>query len=222
MSDDSLVDEMLAIILRRDGSVRYDRMRKDNLEDLLPTEIWNDTGMETMKTLTTQGVFHPLREPLGNIGLELFANSKDRLSQAMEGVGISNSLYANPLVQAIGLTIIDLEKREPKAQQAEMYVQDPEGSAALLQEILTLELSCDVAFKEQNERDACRSHYWELWEFAWARRIFVPEDHVIEALENLYSRYPFLETRLGKRRIPAPPGNLADPRNEEEVEPELW
>jgi hypothetical protein len=223
MSDDNLVDEILAIILRRDGSIRYDRMRRDNLEDLLPAEAWDDSGIDTVLELTAEGVFHPLREPLGNIGVELFASSREKLSLAKCGIGISNSRYNIPLIQAIGITIADLEKREPRALDAELLVHDPEGNSILLQDIMGLEVNCSTAGKDKNQREECRQLYWKLWEFAWARRIFVAEDHIIETLENLYTRYPFLDTRLGQRRAPAPPGDLTDPRLEEECnEPELF
>ncbi|MBF0448750.1 MAG: hypothetical protein HQL67_11160 [Magnetococcales bacterium] len=222
MSDRILIDAILELILRQDGSLRYDRMRQGDLEALLPSEIWNDTGMETVLHLTTQGVFHPLREPLGNIGTSLFSLSRDRVSEAMNGVGIFNSNLSDPLIQALGITLSDLEKREPRALEAELLVQDPEGNAILLRDMLELEIRCNAAGKKTKEQEACRHLYWQLWEFAWARRIFIAEDHVIEALENIYTRYPFLDTRQGPRRAPLPPGNLPDPRFEEECEPELW
>lgn len=220
--DDDSADEVLTIILRRDGSLRYDLMRQDHLEDLLPPEALKDPGVETILELSSKGVFNPMREPLGNIGLDLFATSRDRLSAAQKGIGISNSSYATPLVQAIGLTISDLERREPRAIAAEELVQDLEGSATILHDIMELEIFCNQAGSDDANQEKCRQIYWKLWEFAWARRIFVPENHIIETLENIYSRHPFLDTRLGERRTLAPPGEMHDPREEEDMEPELF
>lgn len=222
MSDEDAADEVLDIILRRDGSIRYDRMRQGKLEEIMPPEAWQDAGLNEVRNLTSRGVFNPLREPLGNIGLELFMDSREHLFRAQNAIGISNSRYSTPLVEAIGLTLSDLERREPRAREAEMIMEDPDGGASLLQDTLELELTCNHAGKSKKKQESCRHSYWKLWEFAWARRLFIPEDHIIEALESIYTRYPFLDNRNGQRRAPLPPGNMMDPRIVDGHEVELF
>jgi hypothetical protein len=224
MSDDSLIDAILAIILNQDGSLRYDQMSKDRLEALLPPDIWEDSGLDAVLELSSQWALNTPQKSLDNIGLELINSYQKNAPKTMiDGVGISNGHYATPSVAAIGMTISNLERLEPQSMDGEMLIQDPDGGAVMLHDILELEICCHKAGKNKKRRESCRHLYWKIWELAWTRRIFVAEDHSVEVLEDIYVRYPFLDTRSTgtTKRNTLTPGNLPDPLSKEDVEPDL-
>ena len=194
--DDSFVDEILAMILRKDGSIRYDWTHENNLKDMLNPETWDELNLDSMVELSNSEIPSIFSEPLGNQLQELIPTSRDKLSEVINGVGIANNSYSSPLVEAIGITLLDLQKAEYNSfESEESVVEDPEGGAVLLHDLMELELSCHKAGNDKKKQESCRHLYWKIWEFAWTRRIFISEDHTVEALENLYSRYKFLNTR---------------------------
>ncbi|HIJ84955.1 MAG: hypothetical protein HW380_524 [Magnetococcales bacterium] len=216
MSDEEeKAKKILAIILRADGSLRYDRMTREQLENLLDQEVLEDSGMGEVVDLAEQGTFHPLLGALGSIGPDFFPRSTQAISRTLKTPAIENSRFGVPLARALQQTLFDLENRLPSVIQARRLVNDDEGNAKLLQDIMDLETSCLCEHGDENDREQCRARFWKLWEFAWARRIFDPDDTVIEILEKLYDDNLFLENRSGGRRTLSPPGGMRDPRMED-------
>ncbi|MBF0445937.1 MAG: hypothetical protein HQL68_10140 [Magnetococcales bacterium] len=193
--DDSLVEEILAMILRKDGSIRYDWTHENNLKDMLNPETWDEFNFDSIVELSNSEIPSIVPEPLGYKLQELISPTHDKLSQVINGVGIANNRYSSPFVEAIGITLLELQKAEYNFYESEIIVEDPEGGAVLLHDLMELELSCHKAGSNKKKQESCRHLYWKIWEFAWTRRIFIADDHTVDALENLYSRYKFLNTR---------------------------
>ncbi|MBF0629456.1 MAG: hypothetical protein HQL89_00525 [Magnetococcales bacterium] len=214
--EDEKAKKLLSIILRADGSLRYDRMTRGQLENMLDQEVLEDSGVEEVVDLAEQGTFNPLREALGSVGPDFFPRSSQAIARTLKTPAIENSRFAIPLARALQQTLHDLENRLPSAIQAQRLATDDGGNAKLLLDIMDLETSCLCEHGDERGREQCRNRFWKLWEFAWARRIFEPDDSVIEILEKLYSDNMFLEIRSGKRRALKPPGGMRDPRLEDE------
>ncbi|MBF0193882.1 MAG: hypothetical protein HQL71_04955 [Magnetococcales bacterium] len=214
--DDSLVDEILAMILRKDGSIRYDWTHENNLKDMLNPETWDEFNLDSMVELSDSEIPSIVQEPLGNKLQELIPTTPDKLSQVINGVGIANNSYSSPLVEAIGITLLELQKAEYNSFESEVSVEDPEGGAVLLHDLMELELSCHKAGSNKKKQESCRHLYWKIWEFAWTRRIFIADDHTVDALENLYSRYKFLNTRNQSKKSSISIGKRADISEEED------
>jgi hypothetical protein len=196
MSDEeNLVDEILAMILRKDGSIRYDWTHENNLKDMLNPETWDELKLDSMVEFSNSEIPSIVSEPLGEKLQELIPTAPDKLSQVINGVGIANNSYSSPLVEAIGITLLDLQNAEYSSFESELSVDDPEGGAVLLHDLMELELNCHKSGSNKKKQESCRHLYWKIWEFAWTRRIFIADDHTVDALENLYSRYKFLNTR---------------------------
>lgn len=213
--DEERAKKLLEIILRSDGSLRYDRITPGQLEELLDQEILADSGMEMMMDLAEEGVFQPLQVALGCINPDFFPRASRTIANTLRTASIANSRFAIPLGRALRQTLADLDNRLPSAVQAQSLATDVEGNSKILQEIIDLEASC-LCGSNGADHDQCRLKFWQLWEFAWARRIFEPDDSVIEVLEKLYSDNPFLETRSGKRCQLKPPGAIHDPRADDD------
>lgn len=209
--------KILAILLRPDGSLRYDRMTREKLEELLDQEALEDSGVGKVVDLAEKGAFQPLREALGSVVPEFIPRSTQAISGTLKTPAIENSRFSVPLVRALQQTLYDLENRLPNVIQARFIATDDGGGAALLQDIMDLETSCLCEHGDESDHERCRKRFWKLWEFAWARRIFEPDNTIIEILEKLYTDNRFLEFRSGKRRILKPPGGMRDPRREEDV-----
>ncbi|MBF0421595.1 MAG: hypothetical protein HQL73_01235 [Magnetococcales bacterium] len=217
MSDEEdKAKKLLNIILRSDGSLRYDRMTPEQLEDLLDQETLEDPGVEKVVTLAREGTFHPLRQALGAVGPDFYPRSFQAVTHTLRTPAIENSRFAIPLARVLQQALFDLENRLPSAVRAQSLAVDREGNAKLLQEIMDLETSCLCDHGTNSGEDRCREKFWKLWEFAWARRIFEPDNSVIEILEKLYSDNSFLEIRSGQRRALKPPGGMRDPRLEDD------
>ncbi|MBF0107722.1 MAG: hypothetical protein HQL76_00910 [Magnetococcales bacterium] len=206
--------KLLSIILRADGSLRYDRMTRGQLESMLDREALDDPGVEQMVDLADRGTFNPLREALGAVGPDFFPRSRQAITCTLQTSAIENSRFAIPLSRALQQSLFDLENRLPNAIQAQRLASDDDGNTELLQDIMDLQASCLCQRGNEQDREHCRGRFWKLWEFAWARRIFDPDDTVIEILEKLYHDNGFLETRSGGRRTLKPPGGMHDPRLE--------
>ncbi|MBF0382258.1 MAG: hypothetical protein HQL69_14635 [Magnetococcales bacterium] len=201
MSDeDSLVDEILAMILRKDGSIRYDWTHVNNLKDMLNPDTWDELNLESIVELGSSEIPSIMPDPLGSKLQELIPTSRDKLSQVIKGVGIENDSYSSPLVEGIVITLMDLQKTEYGFFENETSVDDPEGGAVLLHDLMELEISCHKAGSNKKKQESCRHLYWKIWEFAWTRRIFITDDHTVDALENLYSRYKFLSNRKQNKK----------------------
>ncbi|MBF0139868.1 MAG: hypothetical protein HQL74_06270 [Magnetococcales bacterium] len=213
--DEERAKKLLEIILRSDGSLRYDRITPKQMEELLDQEILADSGMEMMMDLAEEGTFQPLQASLGCINPDFFPRASQTIASTLTTTAIENSRFAIPLARALRRTLADLDNRLPSAIQAQNLATDREGNAKILQEIMDLETSCLCGSGNGADHDQCRLKFWQLWEFAWARRIFEPDDSVIEILEKLYFDNPFLEIRSGQRRQLKPPGSIQDPRTDD-------
>jgi hypothetical protein len=219
MSDDSSMNEILAILLLQDGYLRYGRIHNNSLEDLLVTEILDDSGLTAILEMNSRDTLDSLLEPDAQ---GLFTPAPEQLSKVISGIGIANGHYATPSMASIGTTLSALQKQPPQTLDGEFQIHDQEGGAILLHDILDLEICCNSAGSDDKKQESCRHLYWQLWEFAWTRRIFITDDHTVEALENLFSRYPFLDSRNGGQLTALQHGNLPNPVLEEDLEPELW
>ncbi|MBF0357964.1 MAG: hypothetical protein HQL70_05105 [Magnetococcales bacterium] len=209
MSDDSLVNEILALIFRKDGSLSYDWSLQGSLEDLLDHNSWEDTDLETILEASAREVPSIFGGSTGSNLLDLLPqSSRDRLANVISGVGISNSKFVSPMVETIGTTIADLEKAENSSMDFEQPESDNDGGIVLLHDLMDLEINCHNAGKNKKKQESCRHLYWEIWELAWTRRIFTTDESTIDALESLYSRYKFLHARSVTRKPAVSLSNL--------------
>ncbi|MBF0182135.1 MAG: hypothetical protein HQM03_19125 [Magnetococcales bacterium] len=211
----------LTPILRHDGSLRYDLLTRVRFEQILTPQTLEDPAIAMIMKLCDQGVFHPLIELFGNIGLDRFSQSRLAIGKVVAHAGFARSPYATILKRALLKTVKSLQDREPKARSAEHLIAQPEAIEQLAREVLSLEARCANAGNARRQHSSCRMDYWRLWEMAWAVRIFDPNEKVIETLEKIYQRFTFLELREGERRRLQLPGGLRDPRLQEEII-ELW
>jgi hypothetical protein len=210
MSDDSLVNEILALIFRKDGSLRYDWSLQSNLEDLLNPELWEDTDLETILEACAREMPSVVGGSTGSNLLDLLPqSSRDRLANVIDGVGISNGKSVSPMVENIGTTIANLEYAETNSMEFDQPENDQEGGIVLLHDLMDLEINCHNAGKNKKKQESCRHLYWEIWELAWTRRIFTTDDSTIDALESLYSRYKFLHTRSVAKKSAVSISNLS-------------
>ncbi len=152
MSDDSLVNEILALIFRKDGTLRYDWSLQSNLEDLLNPESWEDTDLETLLEASAREMPSVVGGSTGSNLLDLLPqSSRDRLANVIDGVGISNSRTVSPMVETIGMTIADLENAETNNMDFDLPESDQEGSVVLLHDLMDLEINCHNAGKSKKK-----------------------------------------------------------------------
>lgn len=212
----------LAPIMRGDGSMRYDIICGKRLETVLPQAVHEDPALQVMVELVDRGMFHPLCEIFGNIGLERFIDARKALEAAARDPRLASEPFGPAVRHSLTQTVVAMKEREPKARAAEHLIAQSDAVDQLSREMLTLDSRCAVAGESRRRQSSCRQEYWRLWELAWAVRIFSPEEKVIESLEKMYARYPCLELREGERRKLQLPGGLRDPRLQEEGAVELW
>ncbi|MEO5345333.1 MAG: hypothetical protein H7834_03005 [Magnetococcus sp. YQC-9] len=212
----------LAPIIRSDGSIRYDIICGKHLEAMLPGAMIKDSAIRVLIELTNQGMFHPLCEIFGNLGLDRFIEARKALADAAGDARLQAGPYGPFVRHALLQTVGAMKEREPKARAAEHLIAQPDAIDQLAREMFTLESRCATAGESRRRQSSCRQEYWRLWELAWAVRIFSAEEKVIESLEKMYARYPCLELREGERRKLQLPGGLRDPRLQEEGAVELW
>ncbi|MBF0164431.1 MAG: hypothetical protein HQM01_08040 [Magnetococcales bacterium] len=221
-NEGEVVPGELAPIMRGDGSMRYDIICGKQLELVLPDAVYNDPAVQVMVELIERGMFHPLCEIFGNIGLDRFIDARKALEESTRDPRLSTGPYGSSVRRSLAQTAAAMKEREPKARAAEHLIAQPDAVDQLSREMLTLESRCAVAGESRRRQGSCRQEYWRLWELAWAVRIFSSEEKVIESLEKMYARYPCLELREGERRKLQLPGGLRDPRLQEEGAVELW
>ncbi|MBF0341002.1 MAG: hypothetical protein HQL95_08590 [Magnetococcales bacterium] len=212
----------LSPIMRGDGSLRYDIVCGKSLDGVLPSEMHQDPAIRVIMDLAHTGMFHPLCEVFGNIGLDRFIDARKAMNEAANDPRLANEPYGPALRHALLQTAQAMKDREPKARAAEHLIAQNDAVDHLSREILNLESRCSVAGESRRRQLSCRQEYWRLWELAWAVRIFSPDERVIESLEKMYAHYPCLELREGERRKLQLPGGLRDPRLQEEGAVELW
>ncbi|MBF0628892.1 MAG: hypothetical protein HQL91_11810 [Magnetococcales bacterium] len=212
----------LNAIMRGDGSLRYDIVCGRHMEGVLPAELHQDPGVRVMIELAERGMFHPLCEVFGNIGLDRFIEARKTIAEASHDPRLSASRFGPAIHHALMQTVQAMKDREPKARAAEHLIAQKDAVDQLSREMLSLDSRCALAGESRRRQLSCRQEYWRLWELAWAVRIFSPEERVIESLEKMYARYPCLELREGERRKLQLPGGLRDPRVQEEGAVELW
>ncbi|MBF0190078.1 MAG: hypothetical protein HQL99_02890 [Magnetococcales bacterium] len=212
----------LAPIMRGDGSLRYDIVCGKSLEGVLPVSLHQDPAVRVMMELAERGMFHPLCEVFGNIGLDRFIEARRLLGEAAKDPRLAAGPFGPFVKQALLQTMQAMKEREPKARAAEHLIAQSDAVDQLAREMLSLESRCTLAGESRRRQLSCRQEYWRLWELAWAVRIFSSEERVIESLEQMYGRYPCLELREGERRKLQLPGGLRDPRLQEEGAVELW
>ncbi|MBF0614628.1 MAG: hypothetical protein G8237_01370 [Magnetococcales bacterium] len=217
-----MIPAELAPLMRGDGSLRYDIVCGKSLEGVLPTTMHGDPAIRVMMELAESGMFHPLCEVFGNIGLERFIDARKAIQDASADPRLSASPYGPAIRYALQQTVQSMKDREPKARAAEHLIAQSDAIDQLSRELLNLESRCATTGESRRRQLSCRQEYWRLWELAWAVRIFSPEERVIESLEKMYARYPCLELREGERRKLQLPGGLRDPRLQEEGAVELW
>ncbi|MBF0270850.1 MAG: hypothetical protein HQL98_02075 [Magnetococcales bacterium] len=212
----------LAPLMRGDGSLRYDIVCGKSLVGVLPVSLHQDPAVRVMMELAERGLFHPLCEVFGNIGLERFIDARRQLGEATNDARLAVEPFGPFVKQALLHTIQAMKEREPKARAAEHLIAQSDAVDQLSRDMLSLESRCALAGESRRRQSSCRQEYWRLWELAWAVRIFSAEERVIESLEKMYGRYPCLELREGERRKLQLPGGLRDPRLQEEGAVELW
>ncbi|MBF0417112.1 MAG: hypothetical protein HQL86_02550 [Magnetococcales bacterium] len=220
--EETAVPGELSPIMRSDSSIRYDIICGKRLEAVLPPAVFKDPAIQVMIELMDQGMFHPLCEIFGNIGLDRFIDARKAMESASRDMRLAGGQFGPSVRRALIQTVDAMKEREPKARAAEHLITQTDAVDHLSREMLTLESRCAMAGESRRRQHSCRQEYWRLWELAWAVRIFSPEERVIESLEKMYARYPCLELREGERRKLQLPGGLRDPRLQEEGAVELW
>ncbi|MBF0213767.1 MAG: hypothetical protein HQM00_09425 [Magnetococcales bacterium] len=221
-NEETKVPEELAPLMRGDSSLRYDIVCGKSLEGVLPAAVRSDPAIRLMVELAERGLFHPLCEVFGNIGLDRFIDARRAIQEATADPRLTASPFGPAVRDALLQTVQAMKDREPKARAAEHLIAQPDAIDQLSREMLNLESRCAVAGESRRRQYSCRQEYWRLWEMAWAVRIFSAEERVIVALEKMYDRFPCLELREGERRKLQLPGGLRDPRLQEEGAVELW
>ncbi len=217
-----VVPLQLATIMRQDGSLRYDCLARKRLQDVLEPVVMEDPGVQVLLGLSDRGMFHPLSELFGNIGLDRFADARRAIGAAVEDPRLATSSFGGILKRSLLKVVKAMQDREPKARAAEHLIAQPDVMDQLARDSLALESRCGMAGESRRQQASCRQDFWRLWELAWAVRIFFPQEQVIESLEQLYARYSCLELREGERRKLQLPGGLRDPRIQDEGAVELW
>ncbi|MBF0125696.1 MAG: hypothetical protein HQM02_00645 [Magnetococcales bacterium] len=219
---DDIFPNQLSAIMRSDGSLRYDMLSRKQFEAALPPFLLEDPGIGMIMELCDRGMFHPLKEIFGNIGLERFSSARQAIGQVLAHPDFARSQFSMALKRALLKAVKSLQDREPKARAAEHLIAQSDAIDLLSREILSLESRCGLAEGSRRQQSACRQDFWRLWEMAWAVRIYSPEERAIEVLEKMYQRYSCLELREGERRKLQLPGGLRDPRIPDEGVVELW
>lgn len=215
-------NQVLAPILRADGSLRYDTLNRKHFLNVFAPSVLENPGMVVILELCDQGMFHPLNELFGNIGLDRFSQARRAIGNAISDPRLTNSSFAPSLKRALLKLVKAMQDREPKARAADHLITQSDMLDQLAREILSLESRCKLTMESRRQQAACRQDFWRLWELAWAARIFSSDDRVIESLEKMYARFSCLELREGERRKLQLPCGLRDPRIQEEGAIELW
>lgn len=212
----------LAPILRSDGTLRYDMLCGGRLHEMLPSDILTDPGIQVLLELCQQGRLHSLVEVFGNIDVNQFSQTRRAIGEAIVDPRLLGSPLASVLKRALFKAVKIIHDREPKARAVEHLIGQPDVLEQLHLEVLSLESRCASAGETRHHQQSCRQDFWRLWEMAWAVRIYIVDERVIEAMEKMYNRFSCLELREGDRMKLQLPGGMRDPRVQDEKAVELW
>ncbi|MEO5331443.1 MAG: hypothetical protein H7839_05415 [Magnetococcus sp. YQC-5] len=212
----------LAPILRSDGTLRYDILCGGRLHEMLPADLLADPGILVLLELCHQGRLHSLVEVFGNIDVDQFVQTRRAIGEAIVDPRLVGSPLATVLKRALLKAVKIIHDREPKARAVEHLIGQPDVLEQLHREVLSLESRCASAGETRHHQQSCRQDFWRLWEMAWAVRIYIVDERVIEAMEKMYNRFSCLELREGDRMKLQLPGGMRDPRVQDERAVELW